>query len=211
VRHERVVVGEALEAFALARRDTPHARHSQSPYERIRDELAAGCGQPLLIDRVRGTVSPHTVEGRRYGAGPFYTGVVATLERTWASLCGIVFLDRETRRSTPTQAFRLKKNFSGTLPVGSSTSDNEHTPSSLRDGTRVTVHSHPLSVQHSVGEPVPELDQRPEEGTKVPSSSRRQDTRDVFPDEAARPDAINQAEIDEGEVSAGVCETLSEA
>jgi len=135
----------------------------------------------------------------------------ATDRSAASSAGGSAFPRLSARRRIPSHAFRLKKNFCGTLPVASSASDNEHTLPSLRDGTRVAVHSHPLSVQHSVGEPVPELDQRPEEGTKVPSSSRRQDTGDVFPDEVARPDAINQAEIDEGEVSAGVCEPLSEA
>jgi hypothetical protein len=48
-------------------------------------------------------------------------------------------------------------------------SDNEHTASSLWDGVRVAVHSGILRVQHSVGEPIPEVAQRPEEGAKRPS------------------------------------------
>jgi len=42
-------------------------------------------------------------------------------------------------------------------------SDNEDATTSLWD-------SEVLSVEHSVGEPIPEFSQRPEEGTKVPSS-----------------------------------------
>jgi len=81
----------------------------------------------------------------------------------------------------------------------------------LWDGTRVTVHSTPLSVQHSVGEPIPEVRQPPEEGSERPSSVRGQDTGHVFPDDPPRPEAINQSEIHEREVSAGVVEPLSEA
>jgi hypothetical protein len=71
----------------------------------------------------------------------------------------------------PVQAFAVKKYRGGISPV-SKTSNNEHTPSSLRDSPSKPVHSHVLSVQHSVGEPIPEFDQAPEEGTKVPSSAR---------------------------------------
>jgi hypothetical protein len=56
----------------------------------------------------------------------------------------------------------LKKNRCGRSPV-SKVSDNEHTTASLG-------HSKVLSVKHSVGEPIPEFDQAPEYGTKVPSS-----------------------------------------
>jgi hypothetical protein len=62
----------------------------------------------------------------------------------------------------PLQAVALKKNRCGTGCV-SKTSDNEHTAASLG-------HSEILSVKHSVGEPIPEFDQAPENGTKVPSS-----------------------------------------
>jgi hypothetical protein len=67
------------------------------------------------------------------------------------------------RRRIPRQAFALKKYRCGTSPV-SKTSDNEHTPAPLGN-------SEELSVQHSVGEPIPELPQRPKEGTKIPSLS----------------------------------------
>jgi hypothetical protein len=74
------------------------------------------------------------------------------------------------RRRIPAQALALKKYRGGTSPV-SKTSDNEHTLPSLWDGTPVAVHSHKLSVKNSVGEPIPEEAQEPEEGTKVPSSA----------------------------------------
>ncbi len=64
----------------------------------------------------------------------------------------------------PPQAFALKKYFCGTSPI-SKMSDNEHTLASLS-------HSEVLSVKHSVGEAIPELAQRPEEGSKIPASVR---------------------------------------
>jgi hypothetical protein len=62
----------------------------------------------------------------------------------------------------PAHAVGLKKNLCGSTPV-SKTRDNEDSTAALRD-------SEVLSVQHSVSEPIPEFDQRPEEGTKVPST-----------------------------------------
>jgi hypothetical protein len=64
----------------------------------------------------------------------------------------------------PLQAVALKKYRCGTAPV-SKTSDNEHTAASLG-------HSEVLSVENPVGEPIPELAQHPEEGTKVCASVR---------------------------------------
>ena len=60
----------------------------------------------------------------------------------------------------PRQAVALKKYRRGTSPV-SKTSDNEHTAAALG-------HSKELSVKNSVGEPIPELPQHPEEGSKIP-------------------------------------------
>jgi len=68
------------------------------------------------------------------------------------------------RRRMPRQAVALKKNRCGTSPV-SSVSDNEHTAASLG-------HSEELSVKHSIGEPIPEFDHAPENGSKVPSAVR---------------------------------------
>lgn len=64
----------------------------------------------------------------------------------------------------PLQAVPLKKNRGGTAPI-SNMSNNE-------DATAPLWNSEELSVQHSVGEPIPEFDHAPEDGTKVPSSVR---------------------------------------
>jgi hypothetical protein len=61
----------------------------------------------------------------------------------------------------PEQAFGLKKYRCGRSPV-SKVSDKEHTAASLG-------HSEVLSVKNPVGEPIPELPQHPEEGSKIPS------------------------------------------
>jgi hypothetical protein len=68
-----------------------------------------------------------------------------------------------------------------------------------------------LSVQHSVGEPIPEFDQRPEEGTKVPPSSRRQDTGDVLPDDPAGLEFVSQSKKGESEVAPRVGESFAES
>src|SRR5690606_6699561 len=78
------------------------------------------------------------------------------------------------RRSIPFAAFGLKKYLDGTGCV-SKTSDNEHTTASLG-------HSEVLSVKHTVGVPIPEFRQRPEDGSHVPPSVRRQKSRDVLDD-----------------------------
>ena len=106
------------------------------------------------------------------------------------------------RRRNPAHAFALKKYLCGTSPI-SSTSDNEHTAASLG-------HSEPLSVQHSVGPPVPQLPQRPEEGTKIPSSPAGQDTGDVLPDNVSRPVTCSDRKKDKHEAASGIVEPLSE-
>jgi hypothetical protein len=74
----------------------------------------------------------------------------------------------------PSQAFFESENLGGSGPVSSTSlneaTDDEHPASALRDGSGPSPHSHVLSVQHSVREPIPEFAQRPEEGAKVPSS-----------------------------------------
>ena len=62
----------------------------------------------------------------------------------------------------PRQAIALKKYRCGTSPV-SKMSDNEDSTAALGD-------SEVLCVQHSVRELIPAFFQRPEDGTKVPSS-----------------------------------------
>gem|GEM_PF-5846851 len=77
------------------------------------------------------------------------------------------------RRRIPRQAVALKKYRCGSSPV-SKTSDNEHTTASLG-------YSKELSVKNSVGEPIPEFAQHPEEGSKILTLVARQDTGDVLP------------------------------
>ena len=108
---------------------------------------------------------------------------------------------RSARRRIPLHAFALKENRCGSVPV-SKTSDNEHTPPSLRDGAWVPLCSDPLSVQHPVGPPIPQLPQRPEEGTKVPSSSARQDSGDILPDNPSRPKTPSDLKVCEHECTA---------
>ena len=74
----------------------------------------------------------------------------------------------------PSQAFFESENLGGTGPVSSTSlkeaTNNEDSAPALRDGFGPSPHSHVLSVQDSVGPPIPEFAQRPEEGAKVPSS-----------------------------------------
>jgi len=64
------------------------------------------------------------------------------------------------------------------------TSDNEHTAASLG-------HSVVLSVEHPIGPPIPEFFQRPEDGSHVPSSVRRQKSRDVLDENPSGSNLIN--------------------
>ena len=66
-------------------------------------------------------------------------------------------------------AFALKQYLCGSGCV-SKTSDNENTSPALRDGMAVPVASDPLSVKNPVRDPIPQLPQPPEEGTKIKSS-----------------------------------------
>jgi hypothetical protein len=82
-------------------------------------------------------------------------------------------------------------------------SDNEHTAASLG-------HSEILSVQNSIGEPIPEFDQSPEYGTKVPSASRRQDAGDVLPHQPSGACSVSKAKKLKGQVATVVCQSRSE-
>jgi hypothetical protein len=97
----------------------------------------------------------------------------------------------------------LKKNRRGTSPV-SKMSDNEHAAAALWN-------SEVLSVQDSVGEPIPEFDQPSEDGTKVPSSVRRQDAGDVLPHQPSGPCAISKPKVFERQVAAVVSQSASKA
>jgi hypothetical protein len=103
----------------------------------------------------------------------------------------------------PAQARGLKKYRCGTAPV-SSTSDNEHATAALWN-------SEVLSVEHSVGPPIPEFCHPPKEGAKVPSSIGRQDTGDVLPNQPGGAQSVSQAKIFEGQVPAGVGHSLAKS
>jgi hypothetical protein len=69
--------------------------------------------------------------------------------------------------------------------------DNEDAAASLG-------HAEPLSVQHPPGEPIPEVGQRPEDGAKVASAGRRQQSGDVFEWDSAMACSRDQAhEVEE--------------
>ena len=93
-------------------------------------------------------------------------------------------------------AFGLKKNRCGTPPV-SKMADNEDATASLWD-------SEVLSVKDSVGPPIPEFSQRPEEGTKVPASPGGQDAWNVLPNDPARSEALGDPGKSEGQLTTRV-------
>jgi hypothetical protein len=103
----------------------------------------------------------------------------------------------------PRQAVALKKYRCGTGPV-SKTSDNEHTAAAL-------WYSGKLSVQNSVGEPIPEDAQEPEEGTKVPSSVAGQDAGHVLPNQPAGAIPCSNGTKGKHEVATRVVQSLSES
>jgi hypothetical protein len=82
--------------------------------------------------------------------------------------------------------------------------DNEHTATALGD-------SKPLSVQNSVGEPIAEFCQRPEEGAKIPSSVRRQDSRDVLPNNPTGTKDANKLYESEGQVATWVSQSAPQS
>jgi hypothetical protein len=103
----------------------------------------------------------------------------------------------------PPQAVALKKYRRGTSPV-SKISDSE-------DATAPLGNSKVLSVKHSVGDAIPEFDHAPENGSKVPSSVRRQDAGHVLPNQPPGPRSLSKPKIFEGQVATPVCQASSEA
>ena len=103
----------------------------------------------------------------------------------------------------PLQAVALKKYRCGTVPV-SKTSDNEHTAAALG-------HSVELSVMNSVGEPIPELAQHPEEGSKVCASVTRQDAGDVLPNQPLGAVLCSNGTKGKHEVATRVIQSFSES
>jgi hypothetical protein len=68
-----------------------------------------------------------------------------------------------------------------------------------------------LSVKHSVGEPIPEFCQAPEEGTKIPSVAGGQNSGDILPDQPAGPISCSNGKIGEEEVASRVSQPGSKA
>jgi hypothetical protein len=79
-------------------------------------------------------------------------------------------------------------------------SDNEHATPSLGN-------SEELSVKNPVGDPVPELPQEPEHGSKRPSSVIRQDAGDVLPNHPAGAKASSQGNELKREVPARIIQS----
>jgi len=82
--------------------------------------------------------------------------------------------------------------------------DNEHTAATLGD-------SKPLSVKNSVGEPIPEFAQRPEEGSKIPSFAATEDARHVFPNDPLGLHDSSKLDESEGQVATRVSQSASES
>jgi hypothetical protein len=127
-----------------------------------------------------------------------------TLRSAASSIDGNFFPRLLARRRIPAHAFGLKEYRAGTSRLSSSVSDNKHTLASLGQ-------SEVLSVQHPPCEPIPEFCQRPREGSHRPSSVRRQDTGDIFPDHPARSKNVNQSAEVQREASASPADTGSES
>jgi hypothetical protein len=107
------------------------------------------------------------------------------------------------RRRMPLQAVALKKYRRGTSPV-SKMSDNEHAAAPLWN-------SKELSVKGSIGPPIPEFAQAPEEGTKVPSFVARQDAGDVLPNQPLGPQSASKRKELKGEVATVASHSRSES
>jgi hypothetical protein len=83
--------------------------------------------------------------------------------------------------------------------------------SDKKDSTTSLGYSKVLSVKDSVGPPIPDVRQRPKQGSKIPSVVTRQDSGDVFPDNPLWTKELNHADIDEHEVSSWVFKSTLES
>jgi hypothetical protein len=127
----------------------------------------------------------------------------ARADKAWRNIGGNALPRFAARRRIPRQAVLLKKNRCGTSPI-SKTSDNEHTTASL-------WYSKVLSVKNSVGEPIPELAQHPEEGSKIPSSVTGQDAGDVLPYQPFGAIFCSNGTKGEHEVATWIIQSFSQA
>lgn len=81
-------------------------------------------------------------------------------------------------------------------------SDNEDAAASLG-------YSEMFSVKYSVGDPIPALDQHPEEGSKRPSVVNRQDAGHVLPHQPRGPEPISKSSKLDGEVATRIIQSRS--
>ena len=81
-------------------------------------------------------------------------------------------------------------------------SDNE-------DATPSLGYSEMLSIQNSVGDPIPELDQHSEEGSKRPSPVNRQDTGHVLPHQPSGPQSTSKSSKLNREVATRIIQSRS--
>jgi hypothetical protein len=94
----------------------------------------------------------------------------------------------------PRSATGLKKYLRRDGLIGSKTSDNPHTPPSLRDGTLHPVHSHILRVQSPPADTIPAVPKRQEDVGEISSLVRREHSDHVFVDEPSGPYFANNAD-----------------
>jgi hypothetical protein len=158
---------------------------------------------PCALHAVDTSIGPGRVVAAERNQVPRLSLVVirATCSNAVRSKGGNARARRSARRKIPAQAFALKKYRRGSLPR-SKMSDNE-------DATASLGHSEELSVQHSSGATIPEVRQRPDDGAKVPSAVRRQDTRDVFPDSPSGPKTASKLAKLDGQVATRVIQAAS--
>ncbi len=132
---------------------------------------------------------------------PFGLSVRAASVNARSKWEGNAFPRFAARRRIPAQARGLKKYRCGRPPV-SKISDNEDAAPSLG-------YSEVLSVKNSVGEPIPELAQESEDGSKRPPSVVRQDAGHVLPKNPTGANSASQGKKLEREVAARIVESRS--
>jgi hypothetical protein len=108
----------------------------------------------------------------------------------------------------PRNAVGLKKYLRRDGLIGSKTSDNPHTPPSLRDGTLHPVHSHILRVQHPPRERIPAVPKRTEEGEEVGGVLAVDSSRHVLPNDVSGSKLSGKAHEVEGEAGARAASLL---
>jgi len=68
-----------------------------------------------------------------------------------------------------------------------------------------------LSIENAVGEPIPALDQRPEDGTKVPSSVAAEYPWHIFPNEPGGLEVESSLAESEGQVTTVITQSSSQS